>query len=159
MEMNQIRYFLAVAELLNFTRAAEACNVSQPSLTRAVKLLEREFGGDLFLRARSNTRLTELGRIVLPYLASVSEKALGARKSAQEFTKPNKQALRLGVMCTIAPAQLVELLGAVHVRHPGVEIELVDATAAAMNERLLDGDIEVAVFCLPGEEPDARIRN
>ena len=48
MEMHQVRYFLAVAEELNFTRAAEKCNVSQPSLSRAIQLLEEEFGGKLF---------------------------------------------------------------------------------------------------------------
>ncbi|MGC1624341.1 MAG: LysR family transcriptional regulator, partial [Pseudolabrys sp.] len=50
MEMHQVRYFLAVADELNFTRAAEKCNVSQPSLSRAIKMLEFEFGGDLFRR-------------------------------------------------------------------------------------------------------------
>ena len=60
MEMHQIRYFLAVCDTLNFTRAAEQCHVSQPALTRAVKGLEDEFGGLLFHRERNNTHLTEL---------------------------------------------------------------------------------------------------
>ena len=59
MEMHQIRYFMAVAGELNFTRAAEKCNVAQPSLTRAIKLLEDEFGGSLFHRERGNTHLSE----------------------------------------------------------------------------------------------------
>ena len=58
MEMHQIRYFLAVAEELNFTRASEKCNVSQPSLSRAIKLLEEELGGPLFHRERIRTHLT-----------------------------------------------------------------------------------------------------
>ena len=53
MEMHQIRYFLGVSRTLNFTRAAEECNVSQPSLTRAIKLLEEELGGELFRRERN----------------------------------------------------------------------------------------------------------
>jgi len=61
MEMHQVRYFLAVARTLNFTRAADECNVSQPSLTRAIKQLEAELGGDLFRRERP-TQLTELGQ-------------------------------------------------------------------------------------------------
>jgi len=64
--MHQIRYFLAVCETLNFTRAAEACNVSQPSLTRAIKGLEDELGGPLFRRERNNTHLTGLGETTRP---------------------------------------------------------------------------------------------
>ncbi len=62
MEMNQIRYFLAVCEHRNFTHAASASNVSQPSLTTAIKKLEDELGGDLFIRDRAGCRLTTLGK-------------------------------------------------------------------------------------------------
>jgi LysR family hydrogen peroxide-inducible transcriptional activator len=65
MEMHQVRYFLAIADELNFTRAAERCKASQPSLTRAIKKLEEEFGGRLFHREHVKTHLSELGRIVL----------------------------------------------------------------------------------------------
>ena len=61
MEMHQVRYFLAVARALNFTRAAEECNVAQPSLTRAIRQLEGELGGDLFRRERPHAQMTELG--------------------------------------------------------------------------------------------------
>ena len=66
MEMHQVRYFLAVAEELNFTRASEKCNVTQPSLSRAIKLLEEELGGPLFRRERESTRLTDLGHWSVP---------------------------------------------------------------------------------------------
>ena len=64
MEMHQVRYFLALCETLNFTRAAQRCNVAQPSLTRAIKNLEEELGGPLFRRERNRTHLTDLGRLV-----------------------------------------------------------------------------------------------
>ena len=66
METHQVRYFLALARTLNFTKAAEECHVARPSLTRAVKNLEDELGGPLFHRERANTHLTELGRALLP---------------------------------------------------------------------------------------------
>jgi LysR family transcriptional regulator, hydrogen peroxide-inducible genes activator len=66
MEMHQVRYFLAVAKELNFTRAAEKCNVSQPSLSRAIQQLEGELGGPLFRRERHVTCLTDLGEMVRP---------------------------------------------------------------------------------------------
>src|SRR5215470_402130 len=71
MELYQIRYFLALCETLNFARAAERCNVSQPSLTRAMQKLEQELGGLLVHRERRRTHLTELGELVRPMLEEV----------------------------------------------------------------------------------------
>jgi DNA-binding transcriptional LysR family regulator len=157
MEMHQVRYFLAVAEHLNFTRAAEACNVAQPSLTRAVKLLEEELGGVLFHRERANTHLSELGRMVHPHLAQVYEGSQVAKRLARDAIRLDKVPLKLGVMCTIAPGQLVELVSAVQTRHPGVELEIADRSARELDATLLDGGLEVAVYCLPDREPDARL--
>ena len=75
MEMHQVRYFRALCEELNFSRAANRCKVSQPSLSRAISHLEAEFGGPLFHRERQNTHLTEPGRVVKPYLDQVYEQA------------------------------------------------------------------------------------
>lgn len=157
MEMHQIRYFLAVSEELNFTRAAERCNVAQPSLTRAIKLLEAELGGLLFHRERANTHLAELGRMVKPYLEKVYLEAQEAKRHASEFTKLKKTALKLGVMCTIAPDHLVELVCGLQKRHPGIELEIVDASAQPLEDRLVAGDLEVAIYCVPGREPDERL--
>src|SRR6201993_3960250 len=104
MEMHQIRYFLAVAEELNFTRASEKCNVSQPSLSRAVKLLEEELGGPLFHRERSRTHLTELGRMVQPHLATVYEQSRAVERLSRDFAD-SKMPLRLGIMSTISPGE------------------------------------------------------
>jgi LysR family hydrogen peroxide-inducible transcriptional activator len=82
MEMHQVRYFLAVARRLNFTRAAEELRVAQPSLTRAIQKLETELGGLLFRRERSNTHLTELGRVTLPHLEATFAAAETAKSHA-----------------------------------------------------------------------------
>src|ERR1041385_7569275 len=86
-EMHQIRYFLAVCETLNFTRAAEACHVSQPSLTRAIKALEDEFGGPLFRRERNNTHLTGLGEMMRPHLSQVLIETDAAKERAKSFAR------------------------------------------------------------------------
>src|SRR5260370_42525149 len=86
-EMHQIRYFLAVCETLNFTRAAGACNVSQPSLTRAIKGLEDELGGPLFRRERNNTHLTSLGEMMRPHLTQVLIEIDAAKERAKSFAK------------------------------------------------------------------------
>ena len=82
MEMHQVRYFLATVSELNFTKAADRCNVTQPSLTRAIKQLEDELGGDLFRRERPQAQLTELGQRMYPLLKQCYESALGARSLA-----------------------------------------------------------------------------
>ena len=82
MEMHQIRYFLAVTRHLNFTRAAEECNVAQPSLTRAIKLLEEELGGELFRRERNLSHLTDLGTRMQPLMQQCYDSALNAKSLA-----------------------------------------------------------------------------
>jgi DNA-binding transcriptional LysR family regulator len=154
MEMHQVRYFLAVAEELNFTRASEKCNVSQPSLTRAIKLLEEELGGPLFHRERANTHLSELGLMVQPHLQAMYDESHATKRLARDFAQMKKTVLRLGIMCTIAPTLLVELIAAIHARYPGVELSIVDAGAKELNRRLLAGELEIAVYCLPDQIND-----
>ena len=107
MEMHQVRYFLAVCRTLNFTRAAERCNVAQPSLTRAIQKLEEELGGALFRRERNRTHLTDLGRLMQPHLRALQDASLAASAEAEDYHKLERAPLRLGVMCTIGPARLV----------------------------------------------------
>ena len=97
MEMHQVRYFLAVARTLNFTRAADECHVAQPSLTRAIKQLEGELGGDLFRRERPAAQLTELGQRMLPLLKQCFDSAIGARELATSMKSGNVGALRLAL--------------------------------------------------------------
>ena len=122
MEMHQIRYFLAAAKTRNFTRAAEQCSVSPPSLLRAIKLLEQEFGGPLFNRERANMHLTELGRIVMPHLQLIFDEAAQVKKSTKDYVDSATGTLSLGVMCTIAPQQFVELMQSYHKNNPTVAV-------------------------------------
>ncbi len=86
MKMHQVRYFLAVCEGFNFTRAAEACHVAQPSLTAAIKKLEAELGGELFRRERSRTHLTELGKLMKPHLETIYGASEAEKGDAGGFT-------------------------------------------------------------------------
>ena len=156
MELHQIRYFLAVADRLNFTRAAEQCNVTQPALTRAIKSLEEEFGGLLFHRERANTHMTELGRIVRPHLELVLSENEEAKRVAKAFGRGQGARLKLGIMCTIAPDQIIGLIGSIKAHHPDVILELCDANAWELQEKLLNGGLDVAIYCLPGREADER---
>src|SRR5262249_15933425 len=83
MEMHQVRYFLAICEEGNFTRTAERCGVKQPSLTRAIKILEKEFKGPLFVRTPNETTLSQLGRQVRTYFLQIDNSAARAKAIAQ----------------------------------------------------------------------------
>src|SRR3954466_1054822 len=101
MEMHQVRYFLATVSELNFTKAADKCNVTQPSLTRAIKQLEDELGGDLFRRERPQAQLTELGHRMLPPLKQCYESAMAARSMASAMKSGEVASLRLALSHTI----------------------------------------------------------
>ena len=149
MEMHQVRYFLAVCETLNFTRAAERCNVSQPALTRGIKTLEDELGGSLFNRERNQTNLTELGRLMLPHLQEVWEQQEQARQRAKGFAQLKDAPLRLGVMCSIGPTRLVPVVQSFHDRYPGIELHLMDSKCGVLQEQLINGELDVAIYALP----------
>jgi len=92
MEMQHIRYFLALCEEQNFTRAAKRCGVAQPSLTRAIKRLEKELGGQLFERSRKTTEMTALGHAMRPHFTEIERAAAAARREAarQLSVRPSK---------------------------------------------------------------------
>ena len=154
MEMHQMRYFLAVCETLNFTRAAERCNVSQPALTRAIKKLEEELGGPLFRRERNLTHLTELGRMMKPHFEQSLAGAMVAQATAQDFQSMEKAPLNLGVMCTIGPSRLIGLMTKIRLNLPGIELILHDVVPDEMVERLLAGSLDVALFGIPEGLPE-----
>jgi DNA-binding transcriptional LysR family regulator len=156
MEMHQIRYFLAVCSERNFTRAARVCHISQPSLTRAIKLLEAEFGGILFRRERANSHLTELGEIVRPHLQEVWAQSHAAIRHAHEFAAVSRSKLRIGIMCTIAPALLAGLLARMRMQHGTIELQIVDGSASDLHDQLVGGQIAAAIYGMPEQKPDAR---
>ena len=144
MELNQVRYFLTLCRELNFTRAAELCHVSQPALTKAIKNLEEELGGELFRRERSNTHLTDLGRLIQPHLERVFSATETAREEASSFRKVKKAPLRLGVMCTISPQLMIGFLRAVRDRLPVVEVSIKEYSGTALIQAMMKGDLDAA---------------
>jgi len=101
-EMHQVRYFLSLAEELNFSRAATKCNVSQPAFSRAIKALKEEFGGLLFHREGRFTHLSELGQMVKPHLDHVFRESNEAKQRAKDFAGLRKLVLKPRVAKTIA---------------------------------------------------------
>ena len=95
MELHQVRYFVALARSMNFTRAAEQCNVTQPALTKAIQKLEYELSGPLVFRERQLTQLTDLGKLMLPMLQRTLGAIEAARTNAKEYKR--KKVASLGI--------------------------------------------------------------
>jgi DNA-binding transcriptional LysR family regulator len=145
MEMHQVRYFLAITRTLNFTRAAEECNVAQPSLTRAIRLLEEEFGGELFRRERPHSQLTDLGQRVLPLLQQIFDSALSARSLASSIRSGDTGSLRLALSRTIDLAILMPHIVELRKHFKNLELKLWRGTTAEVIEYMKDGEVELAV--------------
>lgn len=146
MEMHQVRYFLAAAKALSFTRAADACNVSQPALTTAIKKLEAQLGSSLFHREGRQVLLTEFGRRMQPHLSQILQQAMAAEAVAKDFRLLNQAPIRLGVMSTIGPMRVAALLSAFEQQLPGVEITVRDGAPEALAARLDADELDMAIL-------------
>jgi DNA-binding transcriptional LysR family regulator len=146
MEMNQIRYFLAVARELHFTRAAAACNVSQPALTKAIQKLEEELGGLLFIRDRATTQLTELGRLTVPPLERAWNAAREAKEQAETFRSRASSPLRIGIELSIATLLLRPALNAISRHCADIDLSLSQDGHAEISAAILAGELDVAVL-------------
>lgn len=145
MEMQQVRYFVAVAETLNFTRAAEQCNVTQPALTRAIKQLEYELGGDLIRREGRNTHLTDLGNRMLPMLRQCYDSALAAKTLAKAVSKGEVSSLSIAVSRSMSLHLIMDALNEMYATFPGLQLKLKRGNAAEIAELLKSGDADVAL--------------
>jgi len=145
MEMQQVRYFVALAETLNFTRAAEQCNVSQPALTRAIQQLEYELGGPLVRRERRNSHLTDLGIRMLPFLRQCHDSASSAKQLATAVKKGERSSFALGVAGTFDISLLLDHLAELQRQFPGMRFRLRRGNAAQIEEMLKAGEIELAI--------------
>lgn len=150
MEMHQVRYFLALAETLNFTQAAERCAISQPAMTRAMQQLEAELGGRLFHRERQRTHLSELGRMMKPYFEAILAEADRARSAASALARLERARLHIGVMCTIGPSLIAAFLAEFCRGYPQIETVVADAPGETVKRRLLEGAADVGLIAEPG---------
>jgi DNA-binding transcriptional LysR family regulator len=153
MEMHQVRYFLAVARTLNFTRAADDCNVAQPSLTRAIKQLEAELGGDLFRRERP-VQLTELGERMHPLLQQCFEAASGARSLAASLKGGEIGALRIALTHSIDLSLLIPYLEQIKRQFNRLEFRFLRGDSQQVGEYLRNGEAELGIAAELGSDWD-----
>jgi len=146
MQFNQITYFLRTCDTLNFTKAAAACNVSQPSLSAAIKKLEDELGGELFERQGRAIELTKLGHAMRSKLARVEQARLAANKTAQNFFRQERSTVNLGFMCTLSPYQLMSALSTYAMGEQVDELLIHDISAVKSLEMLISGAVDCMIL-------------
>lgn len=145
MELRQIRYFLGICEQGSFSQAATRCGVSQPALTKAIKLLEHEVGGAVFHREGRRLVLSELGQMVRPHLQRLASEQEAALTVAKNYKLLRQTPLRVGVLPTIGPARIGRFLRTYRDKHPGVEIAISEGSADVLARQLGSAELDVAV--------------
>src|SRR5580700_2463976 len=155
MELHQLRYFVAVAQLENFTRAAQECFVAQPSLSQQIIKLERECGGPLFDRSGRKVRLTDRGLVLfdrpIQYLAAVD----GTMRAMLEEADAGQITVR--AIPTIAPYLLPPLLKRFLRDHPKTDVTVSENLTEYTIQACLEGDVDVGVLALPVSEDQLEI--
>jgi DNA-binding transcriptional LysR family regulator len=142
---------------LNFTRAAEQCGVSVPSLSRAIHTLEEELGGQLFRRERHLTHLTDLGRLMQQHLSTMNKAADAAKRDAGDYARLAGSRLKLGIFASIGADVLTGYLATLRSEAPELELHIWEANCEELEGALLGGEIDIALTS--AVDLDERIRS
>lgn len=149
MEMHQLRYLVAVAQTGNFSRGAERCHVSQPSLSQQIKRLEEELGERLFDRMKREAKLTPHGRLFLQRAMRILDEVDAARREASEARALTRGSITMGVLPTIAPYLLPRVLPGFGQRFPDIQIVVQEDTTAQLLAALAVCELDFAIASLP----------
>ncbi len=158
MEMHQLRYAVAVARAGNFSRAADQCHVSQPSLSQQIQKLEEELGERLFDRTKREARLTPHGESFLPRALRILEEVDGARRDATDARQLLRGTLSIGVLPTIAPFLLPDILVGFTAKFPGVEVVAQEDTTAHLLKLVVGCEIDFALASQPIADSRLEVR-
>jgi len=159
MEMHQLRYVVAVARAGNFSRAAEQCHVSQPSLSQQIQKLEEELGERLFDRMKREAKLTPHGEAFLPRALKILEEVDVAKREALDAHRLLRGRVILGVLPTIAPYLLPAVLVDFAKKFPGVEIVIHEDTTAQLLKLANAYEIDFAVASRPIQDPRMEVKD
>ncbi len=156
MELRHLKYFLAVAETRNFTRAAAQCFVAQSALSQQIARLEKDVGAELFSRTSRSVRLTAAGDLLVPMARRILADVDHAQEALDALAGLRRGRLRLGLVQTFAGSlDMVEVMADYHTRHPGIDYHLVNATSTEMAAAVASGDLDLAVVGLrPQQLPE-----
>lgn len=154
MELHQLRYFRAVADLGSFSRAAEKCFVAQPSLSQQVIKLERELGRPLFDRLGRRVQLTEAGRALYAQAATILAAVDEIRERVTAATEPGRGTVVVGAIPTVAPYLLPPVLEGFARRFPRAAVDLQEDLTDATTRGCLAGELDLGVIAGPAADPN-----
>ncbi|KOT86656.1 LysR family transcriptional regulator [Streptomyces sp. NRRL F-5755] len=149
MQLQQLRYFAAVADTRHFTRAAEREHVAQPSLSQQIRALERELGAELFHRARGHITLTDAGRTLLPLARRILADTETARREVQEVAQLRRGRLRLGAPPSLCASLVPDVLSVFHAAYPGVDLVVHEDGSQDLVRVLAAGELDLALIITP----------
>jgi LysR family hydrogen peroxide-inducible transcriptional activator len=152
MNLRDLRYLVALAEALHFGKAAEACHVSQPTLSTQIKKLEDELGVALVERAPRHVMLTPAGRDIATRARRVLAEVDQMRETARRTSDPEAGSVRLGLFPTLGPYLLPHVVPRIRARFPRLELLLVEEKTEAVLHMLRDGKLDAAVLAMPLHE-------
>ncbi len=158
MTLTELRYIVAVARQRHFGRAAEACFVSQPTLSVAVKKLEEELGVALFERGPGEVSVTPAGQKIVEQAQRVLEEAARIREIAAAGRDPLAGPLRLGAIYTIGPYLLPKLIPILRRAAPAMQLHIQENFTHVLSEMLRSGEVDVILIALPFQQPGIETR-
>jgi DNA-binding transcriptional LysR family regulator len=153
-QLQQLAYFVAVAETRHFTHAAERARVAQPSLSKQIRALEAELGAPLFSRARGNVTLTPAGEALLPLARRILADAETARREVAELAGLRRGRVRLGATPSLCAGLLADALARFHHAYPGVELLVEEGGSRDLVRDLARGQLDLALIILPLQSSD-----
>ena len=158
MTLNELRYIVAVARERHFGRAAEACFISQPTLSVAVKKLEEELGLSLFERRKGEVTVTPVGEQIVAQAQRVLEEASRIRQLARLGQDQLDGPLRLGAIYTIGPYLLPHLIPVLAEQAPKMPLVIEENYTSVLAEKLKRGELDAIIISLPFDEPGVETR-
>jgi DNA-binding transcriptional LysR family regulator len=154
MQLQQLAYFVAVAETRHFTQAAERMRVAQPSLSKQIRALEADLGASLLSRARGNVTLTAAGEALLPLARRMLADADTARREVAELAGLRRGRVRLGATPSLCAGLLADALAIYHRDYPGVELLVEEGGSRDLVKDLARGQLDLALIIMPLQSSD-----
>lgn len=149
MTLNELRYIVAVAQELNFRRAAEKAYISQPALSLAIQKLEEELGLKIFERGKNSISVTPTGQAIIEQAKLVLEEAERIREIAAQGKGQLTSPLRIGIIHSVGPYLLPDLIPALKNVAPQMQLEVEENITANLEKLLRNGELDVIVIALP----------